>query len=88
MGTSDDLMNQMFTMTGVTGLFSITVEILSILLVWMLMREVKWETFFRSPQSPKSRMLQVLIAVGLGHLFAQFILQYWGYTVMLKSFVE
>jgi len=88
MGTSEDLMNQMFTMTGLTGLFSITVEVLSIIFVWILLREVKWEAFLRSPLSPKARMLQVLVAVGLGHLFAQFILQYWGYTGMLKSFVE
>ncbi|RIX51093.1 DUF1146 domain-containing protein [Paenibacillus nanensis] len=81
-------MDQMLTMTGLTGVFSITVEILSILLVWMLMREVKWETFFRFPQSPKARMLQLLLAVALGHLFAQFILQYWNYTTMLKSFIE
>jgi uncharacterized membrane protein YwzB len=85
MGTSDDMMEQMVAATGLTGVFSI---ILSILLVWMLMREVKWETFFRHPQSPKARMLQLLLAVGLGHLFAQFILQYWDYTVMLKSLVE
>lgn len=88
METNDDLMEQMVMTTGFTGVFSITVEILSILLVWMLMREVKWETFFRSPQSPKARTLQLLLAVGLGHLFAQFILQYWDYTVMLKSFAE
>ncbi|WP_240647639.1 DUF1146 family protein [Paenibacillus nanensis] len=87
MGTNDP-MDQMLTMTGLTGVFSITVEILSILLVWMLMREVKWETFFRFPQSPKARMLQLLLAVALGHLFAQFILQYWNYTTMLKSFIE
>ncbi|MEK3883763.1 DUF1146 domain-containing protein [Paenibacillus sp. PL2-23] len=88
MGTRDEVMEQMFRMTGLTGLFSITVEIMSILLVWMLMREVKWEAFLRHPLSPKSRMLQLVAAVGLGHLFAQFILQYWDYTVMLKSFVE
>lgn len=88
MGTSDDLMEEMFTMTGLTGLFSITVEILSILLVWMLLREVKWDKIVRFPQSAKARMLQLLLAVCIGHMFAQFILQYWNYTLMLKSFVE
>ena len=88
MSTNDEVMDRMFTMTGMTGLFSITVEILSILLVWMLLREVKWEAFMRHHLSPKSRMLQLVAAVGLGHLFAQFVLQYWDYTLMLKGFVE
>lgn len=88
MSTNDDVMEQMFTMTGMTGLFSITVEILSILLVWMLLKEVKWEAFLHRHLSPKARMLQLVAAVGLGHLFAQFILQYWDYTLMLESFVE
>lgn len=88
MSTSDDLLNDMFLATGMMGLFSIAVELMSILLVWTLLREVKWETFFHFPKSRKARVLQMLLAVGLGHLFAQFILQYWNYTVMLKSFVE
>lgn len=73
---------------GMMGLFSIVVELLSILFAWMLLQEVKWETFFQFPRRPKARMLQVLIAVGLGHLFAGFILQYWGYSVMLRGIVE
>lgn len=83
-----DLFSEVRTTTGMTGLFSIVVVILSIIFVWMLLQEVKWETFFRFPRSVKARLFQLLLAVVLGHLFAQFILQYWGYTVMLKSLVE
>ncbi|MFD0590623.1 DUF1146 domain-containing protein [Paenibacillus sp. GCM10027627] len=85
---SDDLMNNMVAMTGWTGLFSIVIELVSIFLVWTLLREVKWDAVFHFPRSSKARLLQLLIAVGLGHLFAQFILQYWNYTAMLKGFVE
>ncbi|WP_165861434.1 DUF1146 domain-containing protein [Paenibacillus paeoniae] len=88
MGTSNDIMNNMFQMNGLTGLFSIVVELLSIMLVWMLIREVKWETFFHFPNSRKAQVLKLLLTVALGHMFAQFILQYWNYTVMLKTFVE
>ncbi|WP_259391618.1 DUF1146 domain-containing protein [Paenibacillus sp. 1011MAR3C5] len=88
MATSNDFMGDFLRMNGLTGLFSIVVELLSILLVWMLIREVKWETFFHFPNSRKAQVLKLLLTVALGHLFAQFILQYWNYTVMLKTFVE
>lgn len=81
-------MSEIWNATGMTGLFSIVVELLSIFFVWMLLQEVKWETFFQYPRRPKARMLQVVLAVGIGHLFAGFILQYWGYSVMLRGFVE
>lgn len=82
------VMPGMWDGTGVAGLFSIVVELLSIFFAWILLQEVKWETFFQYPRRPKARMLQIVIAVALGHLFAGFILQYWGYSVMLRSFVE
>ncbi|MBD2868367.1 DUF1146 domain-containing protein [Paenibacillus arenilitoris] len=73
---------------GLTGLFSIVIVILSIILVWFILQEFKWDAFFKFPRSPKARMFQVIVAVVLGHLLAKFILEYWGYTVLLKSFVE
>lgn len=88
MNVDNDLYNDIQTSAGVTGLFSIVIVLLSIIFVWMLLQEVKWDTFFRFPRSPKARLFQVLMAIILGNLFAKFILEYWGYTVMLKSFVE
>ncbi len=74
--------------TGIAGLFAIVVNLLSIILVWVLLQDVKWDRIFRFPRGTKARMFQVVAAVILGHLFAQFILQYWDYTTMLKSFAE
>ncbi|MFF2889944.1 DUF1146 domain-containing protein [Paenibacillus sp. NPDC057967] len=85
---NNDVMGDLLRMNGLTGMFSIVVELLSILLVWMLIREVKWETFFHFPNSRKAQVLKIVLTVALGHMFAQFILQYWNYTVMLKTFVE
>lgn len=88
MNVDNELYNDIQTYTGMTGLFSIVIVILSIIFVWVVLQEVKWETFFRFPRSPKARLFQVLVAIILGNLFAKFILEYWGYTVLLKSFVE
>ncbi|RCW44860.1 DUF1146 domain-containing protein [Paenibacillus prosopidis] len=88
MNVDNELYNDIQRYTGMTGLFSIVIVILSIIFVWVVLQEVKWETFFRFPRSPKARLFQVLVAIILGNLFAKFILEYWGYTVLLKSFVE
>ncbi len=83
-----ELYNEARMSAGWTGLFSVVLVLLSIIFVWMLLQEVKWETFFKFPRSAKAKLFQVVIAVVLGNLFAQFILQYWDYTVMLKGLVE
>lgn len=70
------------------GLFSILVVLLSILFVWILLSEVKWETLLKNPHSPKARLLQIVISVVLGYLFANFILQYFNFSTMLQSLVE
>jgi uncharacterized membrane protein YwzB len=88
MNVDNELYNDMQTYTGMTGLFSIVIVILSIIFVWFVLQEVKWDAFFRFPRSPKARLFQVIAAVIIGHLLAKFILEYWGYTVLLKSFVE
>ncbi|KQO10965.1 DUF1146 domain-containing protein [Paenibacillus sp. Leaf72] len=88
MGLTQDMLNNMQTATGVTGLFSIVVTLVSIVLIWFIMQEIKWEAFFAFPRSPKARMFQAVIAIILGHAFASFILDYWSWTTMLKSFVE
>lgn len=73
---------------GFVGLFSIIVVLLSVLFIWILLSEVKWEAFLKNPHSPKARMLQIIIAIVLGYLFAGFILQYFGFSTMLQDFVE
>jgi|GEM_PF-364325 Predicted membrane protein len=84
----DSLIQGMRNEAGLTGLIAITVTLLSILFVWMLLQEVKWDRIFQYPRRPKARMLQVLLAVVLGNGFAQFLLKYWDYTVLLRGLAE
>lgn len=88
MGGIDTISMSGFMNSGVTGLFYIVVEVLSIVFVWSLLQEVKWDKLFRFPRNAKARMFQVILAIVIGHSFAQFILQYWGYTVLLRGFAE
>lgn len=88
MNVDNDLYSDLQTYTGMTGLLSIVIVILCIIFVWFVLQEVKWETFFKFPNSPKARIFQVISAIIMGNLLAKFLLEYWGYTVLLKSFVE
>ncbi|MFD1957918.1 DUF1146 domain-containing protein [Paenibacillus thailandensis] len=83
-----DGINDLQMTSGLTGLFSIVVTLLSIILAWSLLQEIKWEKLLRNPRSPKARMLQVLAAVIVGHWFAQFVLGYWNWSMLLRGFVE
>jgi len=73
---------------GFQGLYAIVVVLLSIFFVWLLLSEVKWEALLKNPHSPKARLLQIVIAVILGYLFASFLLQYFNFSTMLQDFVE
>lgn len=88
MSSSERMLSDLQSATATTGLFSIVVTLLSIVFVWYILQEVKLDVFFKFPRSPKARMLQMVIAVVLGHLFAGFILDYWNWSMMLKTFVE
>ncbi|MFX3634085.1 MAG: DUF1146 family protein [Candidatus Pristimantibacillus sp.] len=88
MNTSEQMLNEIQTTAAMAGLFPIIVTLLSIILVWFIMQEIKWEIFFKFPRSAKSRMFQVVISVVIGHSFASFIIDYWNWSTMLKYFVE
>ncbi|MGU3471543.1 DUF1146 family protein [Paenibacillus sp. D51F] len=76
--------NQVWSSLGWNGLFSIVVTIGSILLAWYLLQELKLDTWFKQPRSPRARVLIAVLAVVVGHSFARFILDYWSWTSMLK----
>lgn len=82
------MVNEIQTATGVSGLFGIVVTLFSIILAWSVMQEIKWDAVFRNPRSRKARLAQVMAAVIAGYLFAQFILDYWDWSAVLKDFVE
>ncbi|GFN32690.1 DUF1146 family protein [Paenibacillus xylaniclasticus] len=73
---------------AVNGLLSIVVVLLSIILAWTVLQELKLDAFLRHPRAPKARLLLIVLAVVIGHSFASFILDYFEWTRMLSGFVE
>lgn len=69
---------------GVNGLASILVSLACIALSWYALQNLKLDLFIRHPKGPQGKLLQLLLAVVLGRFVAAFILEYWGYTQMLR----
>jgi uncharacterized integral membrane protein (TIGR02327 family) len=74
----------LFALAGWNGLFSIFVTLGCMVVAWIVLQEINFDRILRNPRSPKARVLQLLIAIGLGHLTALFILDYWAWVGTLK----
>lgn len=66
------------------GLFSIFVTLGFIALAWILLQEVRFDRILRHPLSPRARLLQLMLAVILGHSTARFVLDYWNWAGYVK----
>lgn len=81
-------LNQIAQTAGQQALLSIVVELLAIVAAWMVLQEVKLEQLLRRPRSIQARILQIMLAVIIGHLLAGFLLDYWKWSGLLRGLVE
>ncbi|MNI66960.1 hypothetical protein D3C76_592870 [compost metagenome] len=69
---------------GVGGLAGILISLACIALSWWALQNLKLDLFIRSPRGPQGKLLHLLLAIVLGRFVAAFVLDYWGYTQMLR----
>ncbi|WP_256759176.1 DUF1146 domain-containing protein [Cohnella sp. WQ 127256] len=74
----------LFEMAGWNGVFSIFVTLGCVVVAWIVIQEINFDKILRQPRGPRARVLQLLLAVGLGQLVAQFVLDYWTWVGTLK----
>ncbi|WP_027094293.1 DUF1146 family protein [Cohnella thermotolerans] len=77
-------MSSIYYSAGWNALFSMFVTLGLIVVVWVLLREIRWDKIFLHPLSPGARLLQLLLAIVIGHQLARFVLDYWNWTASLK----
>jgi len=75
---------ELFAVAGWNGLFSIFVTLGCVLVAWIMLQEINFDKILRQPRGPRARVLHLLIAIGLGHLVARFILDYWTWVGTIK----
>lgn len=81
-------LDQLAAEAGMQGLMKIIIELFSITVAWFVIQEVRFDLFLRKPGSPRARILQVMLAVVIGHLFASFLFTYWQWSNALRWLVE
>ncbi|AWB47069.1 DUF1146 domain-containing protein [Paenibacillus sp. CAA11] len=76
--------NQMSTSIAANGLTSIIVSLVCVVLSWWALQNLKLDLFIRQPKGPQGKLLHLLLAIVLGRFVAAFVMDYWGYTQMLR----
>ncbi|WP_410770627.1 DUF1146 family protein [Fontibacillus sp. BL9] len=77
-------MNPVDISVGVNGLTAILVSLACIALSWWALQNLKLDLFIRHPKGAQGKLLHLLLSVVLGRFVAAFVLEYWGYTQMLR----
>ncbi len=69
---------------SVSGLVSIVVSLFCIWLSWWALQNLKLDLVIRNPQGTQGKLLQVLLAIVLGHFVAGFLLDYLTWSQMIR----
>jgi uncharacterized integral membrane protein (TIGR02327 family) len=69
---------------AVSAFTAILICLVCICLSWWALQNLKLDLVIRQPKGPQGRLLQLLLAIVLGKFVADFIIQYLGYTHMLR----
>ncbi|MFC3747529.1 DUF1146 family protein [Paenibacillus sp. GCM10012306] len=82
-------MNEMLTAElsgaiGRSGLVSMVVSLLCVVLSWWALQNLKLDLIIRYPKSPQGRLLHLLLAIVLGHFVAGFLLDYLGWSSQIR----
>ncbi|MCJ8012789.1 DUF1146 family protein [Paenibacillus sp. KQZ6P-2] len=79
-----NLANNLTGNLGVSGLISIIVSLICIGLSWWSLQNLKLDLFIRHPKSAQGKLLQLLLAIVLGHFVSKFLLDYLTWSQMIK----
>ncbi|WP_145406975.1 DUF1146 family protein [Paenibacillus xylanexedens] len=79
-----DLTNQVNQALSTNGLVSIIVSLMCIALSWWALQNLKLDLVIRQPKGAQGRLLQLLLAIILGHAVSGFVIDYLSWTQMLR----
>lgn len=68
---------------GSSSLISMVVSLVSVVLSWWALQNLKLDLVIRYPKSPQGRLLHLLLAIVLGHFVAGFLLDYLGWSGLI-----
>jgi uncharacterized integral membrane protein (TIGR02327 family) len=77
----DDLSSAVST----SGLVSMIVSLLCVVLSWWALQNLKLDLVIRYPKSPQGRLLHLLLAIVFGHFVAGFLLDYLSWSGQIRN---
>lgn len=69
---------------GTSGMVSMIVSLLCVVLSWWALQNLKLDLVIRYPKSPQGRLLHLLLAIVLGHFVAGFLLDYLSWSGQIR----
>ncbi|WP_342563344.1 DUF1146 family protein [Paenibacillus sp. FSL R7-0345] len=79
------LVEDLSSAVGTSGLVSMIVSLLCVVLSWWALQNLKLDLVIRYPKSPQGRLLHLLLAIVLGHFVAGFLLDYLGWSGQIRN---
>ena len=79
------LVEDLSSAVDTSGLVSMIVSLLCVVLSWWALQNLKLDLVIRYPKSPQGRLLHLLLAIVLGHFVAGFLLDYLGWSGQIRN---
>lgn len=80
---NEQLTEQLSQSASINSLVSMIVSLICIALAWWALQSFKLDLLVRQPKGPQGRMLQLFLAIIIGHLVSGFLLGYISWSRML-----
>ncbi|WP_318245303.1 DUF1146 family protein [Paenibacillus gallinarum] len=81
----DQLMNdQVNQAISTNSLVAMIISLSCIAIAWWSLQHLKLDLIVKHPKSAPARMLQLLLAIVLGHFVSKFVIEYLSWAQMLK----
>jgi uncharacterized integral membrane protein (TIGR02327 family) len=79
------LYNDLSSAISTSGMVSMIVSLLCVVLSWWALQNLKLDLVIRYPKSPQGRLLHLLLAIVLGHFVAGFLLDYLSWSGLMRN---
>lgn len=69
---------------GVTALVNILITLFCIGVCWWVLMNLRLDLFLKDPKGVKAKVFYVILSIVLGHGLASFLIDYFGWSGMLR----
>ncbi len=70
---------------ALSSMLSIILTMIAIGFAWWGLQSVRFDIFLKKPDGPQAKGLQIILSIALGYQFAQFFLDYLGWSIQLRN---